>query len=147
MTVIQNIPNSLCKGLNTFSKNYLQNCKRCLTFFYELCGIICKKIEIMKGYERATKEEINDRLRIEENCHAQVERIIYIRHLCNLNLEEAADVTNLSLFTLSLYEKYLIIFIVQSLITIFYHIQKYLYEQHIPFDKNLFLIDMNSFHN
>lgn len=81
MTVIQNIPNSLCKGLNTFSKNYLQNCKRCLTFFYELCGIICKKIEIMKGYERATKEEINDRLRIEENCHAQVERIIYIRQI------------------------------------------------------------------
>ena len=55
----------------------------------------------MKGYERATKEEINDRLRIEENCHAQVERIIYIRHLCNLNLEEAADVTNLSISTLS----------------------------------------------
>ena len=54
----------------------------------------------MKGYERATKEEINDRLRIEENCHAQVERIIYIRHLCNLNLEEAADVTNLSISTL-----------------------------------------------
>ena len=51
----------------------------------------------MKGYERATKEEINDRLRIEENCHAQIERIIHLRHLCNLNLEEAADVTNLSI--------------------------------------------------
>ena len=138
MTVIQNIPNSLCKGLNTFSKNYLQNCKRCLTFFYELCGIICKKIEIMKGYERATKEE---------NCHAQVERIIYIRHLCNLNLEEAADVTNLSISTLSRYENEVTKCSVQSLITIYYHYQKYLYEQHIPFDKNLFLIDMNSFHN
>ena len=53
----------------------------------------------MKGYERATKEEINDRLRIEENCHAQIERIIHLRHLCNLNLEEAADVTNLSIST------------------------------------------------
>ena len=29
----------------------------------------------MKGYERATKEEIYDRLRIEANCHAQIERI------------------------------------------------------------------------
>lgn len=96
--MIQDVPNSFCKGLNTFLKNYLQNCKRCLTFFYELCGIISKKKEIMKGYERATKEEINDRLRIEENCHAQIERIIHLRHLCNLNLEEAADVTNLSIF-------------------------------------------------
>lgn len=147
MTVIQNIPNSLCKGLNTFSKNYLQNCKRCLTFFYELCGIICKKIEIMKGYERATKEEINDRLRIEENCHAQVERIIYIRHLCNLNLEEAADVTNLSISTLSRYENEVTKCSVQSLITIYYHYQKYLYEQHIPFDRSLFLIDMNTLDN
>ena len=41
----------------------------------------------MKGYERATKEEINDRLRIEANCHAQIERIIHLHHLCNLNLE------------------------------------------------------------
>ena len=101
----------------------------------------------MKGYERATKEEINDRLRIEENCHSQVERIIYIRHLCNLNLEEAADVTNLSISTLSRYENEVTKCSVQSLITIYYHYQKYLYEQHIPFDKNLFLIDMNSFHN
>ena len=53
----------------------------------------------MKGYERATKEEIYDRLRIEANCHAQIERIIHLRHLCNLNLEEAADVTNLSIST------------------------------------------------
>ena len=37
----------------------------------------------MKGYERATKEEIYDRLRIEANCHAQIERIIHLRHLCN----------------------------------------------------------------
>ena len=58
----------------------------------------------MKGYERATKEEIYDRLRIEANCHAQIERIIHLRHLCNLNLEEAADVTNLSISTLSRYE-------------------------------------------
>ena len=78
----------------------------------------------MKGYERATKEEINDRLRIEENCHAQIERIIHLRHLCNLNLEEAADVTNLSISTLSRY-----------------------YKQHIPFDRSLFLIDMNTFDN
>lgn len=55
----------------------------------------------MKGYERATKEEIYDRLRIEANCHAQIERIIHLRHLCNLNLEEAADMTNLSISTLS----------------------------------------------
>ena len=47
----------------------------------------------MKGYERATKEEIYDRLRIEANCHAQIERIIHLRHICNLNIEEAADVT------------------------------------------------------
>lgn len=44
----------------------------------------------MKGYERATKEEIYDRLRIEANCHAQIERIIHLRHLCNLNLRENA---------------------------------------------------------
>lgn len=30
----------------------------------------------MKGYERATKEEIYDRLRIEANCHAQNESSI-----------------------------------------------------------------------
>jgi AraC-like DNA-binding protein len=77
----------------------------------------------MKGYERATKEEINDRLRIEENCHAQVERIIYIRHLCNLNLEEAADVTNLSISTLSRYENEVTKCSVQSLITIYYTIR------------------------
>lgn len=101
----------------------------------------------MKGYERATKEEINDRLRIEENCHAQIERIIHLRHLCNLNLEEAADVTNLSISTLSRYENEVTKCSVQSLITIYYHYQKYLYEQHIPFDRSLFLIDMNTFDN
>ena len=94
----------------------------------------------MKGYERATKEEINDRLRIEENCHAQIERIIHLRHLCNLNLEEAADVTNLSISTLSRYENEVTKCSVQSFITI-------CYKQHIPFDRSLFLIDMNTFDN
>ena len=92
----------------------------------------------MKGYERATKEEIYDRLRIEANCHAQIERIIHLRHLCNLNLEEAADVTNLSISTLSRYE---------NEVTKCYHYQKYLHKRHIPFDRSLFLIDMNTLDN
>ena len=87
----------------------------------------------MKGYERATKEEINDRLRIEENCHAQIERIIHLRHLC--------------ISTLSRYENEVTKCSVQSFITICYHYQKYLYKQHIPFDRSLFLIDMNTFDN
>ena len=101
----------------------------------------------MKGYERATKEEIYDRLRIEANCHAQIERIIHLRHLCNLNLEEAADVTNLSISTLSRYENEVTKCSVQSVITICYHYQKYLHKRHIPFDRSLFLIDMNTLDN
>lgn len=101
----------------------------------------------MKGYERATKEEIYDRLRIEANCHAQIERIIHLRHLCNLNLEEAADVTNLSISTLSRYENEVTKCSVQSFITIYYHYQKYLHKRHIPFDRSLFLIDMNTLDN
>ncbi len=101
----------------------------------------------MKGFENATLEEINDRLRIDENYHEQVERIIYLRHLCKLNLDEAAEVTTVSSSSLSRYENEVTKINMESFITICSHYEKYLYLNHISYDKTLFQINICYLYN
>lgn len=101
----------------------------------------------MKGYEKATQEEINDRLRIDENYQEQVRRIIKLRHLCNLSLDEAAEVTTVSSSSLSRYENEVTKFNMESFITICSHYEKYLYLKHIDYDKNLFQINICCLYN